>query len=62
MHVYIATMFWVGVIGVILRAANLIADHPRPQKPVNIGTDVFSFIVSVLLLACVSILYFGNVS
>lgn len=55
-EIYLTTMFWLGILSVVVRAIWLVSDHPRQQKPVNIGTDVFSMIVAIVMLAWVSAL------
>lgn len=56
---YLTVMFWLLLIGVVIRACWLVADHPRQQKPVNLGTDVFNLLVQVGFLVWVSILRNG---
>lgn len=58
-EIYLTVMFWLGILSVVIRAAWLVSEHPRPQKPVNIGTDVFGMIFSIVMLAWVSILRFA---
>lgn len=55
-EIYLTTMFWLGILSVVVRAIRLVSDHPRQQKAVNIGTDVFSMIVAIVMLAWVSVL------
>ena len=55
-EIYLTTMFWLGILSVVVRAIWLVSDHPRQQKPVNIGTDVFSMIAAIVMLAWVSVL------
>jgi len=56
---YLAVVFWLGILGVILKCVNLTQDHPR-QKSVNIGEDVLSLLLTVAFLAWVSILRYGS--
>jgi hypothetical protein len=58
-EIYLTVMFWMGILSVVIRAVWLVSDHPRQQKAVNIGTDVFSMIAAIVFLAWVSVLRFG---
>lgn len=59
-QIFLTTIFWLNIVGLVLRSAWLISDHPRQQKPVNIGTDVFGLIFTIVMLAWVSVLRFGT--
>ena len=59
-EIYLTTMFWLGILSVVIRAAWLVSDHPRQQKSVNIGTDVFGMIFAIVMLAWVSILRYAG--
>lgn len=59
-EIYLTTMFWLGILSVVIRAAWLVSDHPRQQKAVNIGTDVFGMIFYIVMLAWVSVLRYAG--
>ena len=59
-EVYLTVMFWLGILSVIVRAVWLVSEHPRPNKPTNIGTDVFGMIVAITMLAWVSVLRYAG--
>lgn len=58
MHAYLATMFWLGVLGVLVGAFNLTQNHPRTET-FNIGKDLLKLIAEIVMLAWVSVLYYG---
>ena len=58
-EIYLTVMFWLGILSVVVRAAWLVSEHPRPQKPVNIGTDLLNMVLAIVMLAWVSILRFA---
>lgn len=59
-HIYLITMFWLGILSLICSAVRLVSDHPRVPKPVNIGTDVFGMLVAIVALAWVSVLLYSG--
>lgn len=59
-QIYLTTMFWLYIVALVIRSIWLMSDHPRQQKPVNIGTDLFGMIFNIVMLAWVSVLRFGT--
>ena len=41
-------MFWLYVVTLVIKVFHLIEDHPRLEKPVNIGTDLLSLILNMV--------------
>ena len=40
---FLKILFWIAVVGVIIRMACVCMDHPRKISPTNLGTDIMIF-------------------
>jgi hypothetical protein len=54
---YITVVFWLGILGLVMRSFWLVGEHPRVLEN-NTGTDAFGFLVTAFFLAWVSYLKF----
>ena len=59
MEIYLTTMFWLGVLMILVRSVWLVGDHPRLTKT-TLGADVFGLLFSAAMLAWVAWLKFGG--
>lgn len=58
-HFFLTAMFWIGLLSLISSSVYLVMDHPRQQRPINIGTDLLSLIWSLGMFAWVAVLLYG---
>ena len=49
---FLKILFWLSVVGAVLKVFHCCSDHPRVAMPTNVGTDI------VLLLESVAMAFF----
>lgn len=59
MNTYINFMFWLGLLSLIVRSAQMTKNHPRIVS-YSLGEDTAALVLETAMFAWVSVLYFGG--
>lgn len=55
---YLTVVFWLGILGLIIRLSRLNGPHPRKVEH-NVGEDVAALIISIAFFVWICVLKFG---
>jgi len=55
---YLTVVFWIGILGIIVRSSRVIGKHPRMEKT-EIGEDIFSLLLGIAFFVWVCVLKFS---
>ena len=56
---YLTVVFWIGIVGLVIRGVFLCAPYPRVEKK-SLGQDLLTLIIAGLFFSWVCVLKFGT--